>query len=212
MIKYIIFDLGHVLVDIDPKRSLKAFGQLVERKEDNAQTSLITADGLLGGHSSKLIDLYQIGEITTDQFCGKILQYCKKGVTKEQIIEAWLAMLLPVQQRKRELLLHLHERNIPFYILSNINDTHVDWVYQNLPEINLSSGIFFSNEIHIAKPDLRAYQLLIEKTGINPQETLYIDDLQPNIDGGQQVGLQTLLAPDDEAWISKVEELINKYK
>ncbi len=204
MIKNIVFDLGHVLIDIDPKRSLRAFGALVRPQTDK---QLITADGLLGGHSSKLIDAYQVGQINTEQFIQSILPYCREGVTGKQIMDAWLAMLLPFQTEKAQLLRQLHAKGIPFYILSNINDSHVEWTRQNCAELQLSAGLFFSNEMHAAKPDDQAYQILIDRTGIIPSQTLYIDDLPANIEAGKRFGFQCLQATDDESWMPVVQQL-----
>lgn len=208
----LLFDLGHVLIDIDPKRTLQAFAALMDKKpsaEGDTQP-LLTADGLLGGHTSRLIDLYQIGQITTDQFTDTALQVCRQGVSKQQVTDAWLAMLLPFKQEKAEMLRKLHERHIPFYILSNINDSHVLWTRDHCPELRLASGIFFSNEMHIAKPDPEAYRYVIDHTGILPAETLYIDDLAPNLEAGRQFGFQCLQATDDESWMPAVRKIIEE--
>lgn len=210
----LLFDLGHVLIDIEPKRTLQTFAALMEEKPsgDNGAKPLLTADGLLGGHTSQLIDLYQIGQITTDQFTDTALQACRQGVSKQQVLDAWLAMLLPFKQEKAKMLRQLHERHIPFYILSNINDSHVLWTRDHCPELQLASGIFFSNEIHIAKPAPEAYQYVIDHTGILPAETLYIDDLVPNLEAGRQFGFQCLHATDDNAWMPVVRKIIEESK
>ena len=206
----LLFDLGHVLIDIDPKRTLQAFAALLDRKSsaEGDTQPLLTADGLLGGHTSRLIDLYQVGQITTDQFLDTALQACRQDVSRQQVLDAWLAMLLPFKQEKAEMLRQLHERHIPFYILSNINDSHVLWTRENCPELQLASGIFFSNEMHIAKPDPEAYRYVIDHTGILPSETLYIDDLVPNLEAGRQFGFQCLHAIDDNAWMPAVRKIM----
>lgn len=206
----LLFDLGHVLIDIDPKRTLHAFGQLLNKQSSESSQPLLTADGLLGGHTSRLIDLYQVGQITTDQFLTTALKACREDVTKEQVLDAWLAMLLPFREDKALLLRQLHERHIPFYILSNINETHVEWTKRNCPELQLASGIFFSNEMHIAKPDAAAYQYVIDHTGIVPEQTLYIDDLTANLDAARPFGFQCLQATDDNAWMPIVRQLIEE--
>lgn len=209
-----LFDLGHVLIDIEPKRTLQAFAALLDGKPsgDNDAKPLLTADGLLGGHTSRLIDLYQLGQITTDQFADTALLACRKGVTRQQVLDAWLAMLLPFKPEKAQLLRQLHEHHIPFYILSNINDSHVLWTRTNCPELQLASGIFFSNEMHIAKPAPEAYQYVIDHTGIIPSETLYIDDLTPNLEAGQCLGFRWLQATDDDAWMPVVRKVIEENK
>ncbi len=210
----LLFDLGHVLIDIDPKRSLQAFARLLKSDPDAQQKAqkLITAEGLLGGHNSRLIDLYQLGQITTEQFLDTAAQACRPDVTKQQLLDAWLAMLLPFRQEKAQLLRQLHEHGIPFYILSNINETHVQWTKDNCPELQLASGIFFSNEIHIAKPDPAAFQYVIDHTGIKPEDTLYIDDLSANLDAARPFGFQLLHATSDATWLPLLQNMITPTK
>lgn len=207
----LLFDLGHVLIDIDPGRSLQAFARLLKTDHDARQQAqkLITAEGLLGGHNSQLIDLYQLGRISTDRFIATAAQACRPDVTKEQLMDAWLAMLLPFREDKAALLRQLHSCGIPFYILSNINEAHVLWTRTHCPELQLASGIFFSNEIHIAKPDPEAFRYVISHTGINPAETLYIDDLSANLEAARPFGFRCLQATGDSAWMPVVKEMFD---
>ena len=50
---------------------------------------------------------------------------------------------------------------------------------------------FYSHEIHERKPDLSSYKKVIELSGINPEESIFIDDLEKNIIGARQSGLKT---------------------
>ncbi|MCQ2348159.1 MAG: HAD-IA family hydrolase [Paludibacteraceae bacterium] len=202
--------MGGVLIDLDVKRSLAAFAALVNRPctMDNAPTSvseLVTADGLLGGHTSQLIDRYQIGAVTTDQFVSAILAQCKPGTTRQQIIDAWFAMLLGIRDEKKALLRQLIEQGTNIYVLSNINDLHVEWTMTHCPELKQANRLFFSNEIGISKPDPRCYELVINETGIKPEETIYIDDLLPNIEAGRPFGFQCLHAVDD-SWMETIKQ------
>ncbi|MBQ7191770.1 MAG: HAD family phosphatase [Paludibacteraceae bacterium] len=204
MIHSLLFDLGGVLIDLDVQRSLNAIGALTDR---NKRNNYITSDGLLGGHDSHLINLYQTGDISTDDFLQTILRSCRQGVTKEQVIEAWFAMLLGMQERKIQLLHELKQKGYNIYILSNINELHVDWTMQHCPVLRQMDGLFFSNEIHLAKPDPRCYDYVLQHTDILPQETLYIDDLLPNINAGKQAGLQTWHVQNDE-WVDEMRRTL----
>ncbi|MBR6017840.1 MAG: HAD family phosphatase [Paludibacteraceae bacterium] len=201
-IKNILFDLGGVLIDLDVRRSLEAFRALLS---PDGQEAHITAQGLLGGHDSELIDRYQVGEITTDEFIHTILSACRPGTTPEQVKEAWFAMLLGIPEERKQLLRSLIVRGYTIYVLSNINELHVDWTLNHCPEIRQARRIFFSNEIHLSKPDPRCYQLVLRETGIRPEETLYIDDLPANIETGRTFGFQTLQATDAN-WPAQLAE------
>lgn len=53
--------------------------------------------------------------------------------------------------------------------------------------------VFVSGEIGIMKPDVRIYQYVIQKMGIDPQQAIFFDDRQSNIDGAIRAGLQAEL-------------------
>ena len=200
MIRNLLFDLGGVLIDLDVQRSLNAMHALTDGQHAVTQ---VTADGLLGGHDSELINLYQTGDITTDEFVGTILRSCKKGTTRAEVEAAWFAMLLGIKEEKKQLLKQLKDKGYGIYVLSNINELHVDWTMEHCPELKMADGLFFSNEMHLSKPDPRCYSHVLEAAGIRAEETLYIDDLMPNIKAGQEAGFVCLHATDD-SWTEKV--------
>ena len=193
--KNILFDLGGVLIDLDIRRSLDAFRALLAPEADMKHAA-ISPQALLGGHDSGLIDSYQTGEITTDEFIHAILSVCRLGTTSEQVVEAWHAMLLGIPASRQQLLRTLADRGYAIYVLSNINEMHVRWTLDHCPELRLAKRLFFSNEIHLSKPDPRCFSLVVRETGIRPSETLYIDDLLPNIEAGRAAGFRTLHVPD----------------
>ena len=210
MVKNILFDLGNVLIDVDIRKTLRAFGTLRagigDRLEDGAsayreeaRNTIITAGDLLGAGESGLVAKYQVGEISTDDFVDEILSICKPGTTRQDVIDAWMAMLVGIPEARKQKLLELHKAGYKLYVLSNINELHVDWTKEQLEDIPFEQ-MFFSNEIHLAKPDVRCYEMVIRETGIKPEETLYIDDLPANIEAGQRMGLQCFLNTKADEW------------
>lgn len=204
--KNILFDLGGVLIDLDVRRTLDAFHALLPPSLD-LHTASLTANSLLGGHDSELIDRYQTGDISTDEFIRTILSVCRPGTTAEQVREAWFAMLIGISPERKQLLRWLHEQGYPIYVLSNINEMHVEWTLLHCPELQCAQRLLFSNEIHLAKPDPRCYELVLRETGIRPEETIYIDDLPANIEAGQSFGFQTLLA-DTPSWPDQLQQIL----
>ena len=95
------------------------------------------------------------------------------------------------------------------FILSNINEAHVNWVWQHYPELHeICDKVFYSNEIQLAKPDPAAYDYVIANAPLNPAETLYIDDLEQNITAGKKAGFITCQAMGDE-WLPTAQKLID---
>ena len=44
----------------------------------------------------------------------------------------------------------------------------------------------------LVKPDERLYRLALERFGLRPEESLFIDDAQANVEGARAVGMAAL--------------------
>ncbi len=53
-----------------------------------------------------------------------------------------------------------------------------------------------SAEAGFAKPDPRIYQLAMEKLGVLPEESIFVDDVQKNIDAANNLGMKGILFKD----------------
>jgi len=49
-----------------------------------------------------------------------------------------------------------------------------------------------SAEVRVAKPDARIYQIALEKLGVGPAESVFLDDFLDNVAGARAVGMQTI--------------------
>ena len=49
--------------------------------------------------------------------------------------------------------------------------------------------MFISSEIGVAKPDVRAFQVVTERLGVQPEEALMVDDIMRNVQGAQAAGM-----------------------
>lgn len=193
MIKNILFDLGNVLIEVDIRKTLRAFGT----------NTIITAGDLIGAGESELVAKYQVGEISTDDFINAILPICKPGTTRQEVIDAWMAMLVGIPETRKQKLLELHKAGYKLYVLSNINELHAEWTREQIRNLPFEQ-VFFSNEMHLAKPDVRCYEMVIRETGIKPEETLYIDDLPANIEAGLNAGFECFLNTTPDAWVGHI--------
>jgi putative hydrolase of the HAD superfamily len=88
-------------------------------------------------------------------------------------------------------------KNYNVYLFSNTNQIHIERLHRafkaehgiDFPSLFVKD--FYSHEIHERKPDISSYKKVIELSGINPEESIFIDDLEKNIIGAQQSGLKT---------------------
>lgn len=94
-------------------------------------------------------------------------------------------------------------------VLSDTNPNHAD-VLRRHGVYAPFDYVFLSHETGIRKPDPTVYTHALNTMSIvDPSTVLFIDDRQTNLDTAHQLGLQTLLSPDDEqAIVALLEEKV----
>jgi HAD superfamily hydrolase (TIGR01509 family) len=201
-IRNIIFDLGGVLLNIDPKKTIDAFGKL-------GMEQLVGDKGLSYDH--EIFYLMEQGKITSDEFRKGVLELLPNWVSFQKIDAAWTAMLLDFPTIRVELVKNLR-RDFKIYLFSNTNAIHVEKFHSNFRnqhgfEVStLFDKDFYSNEIGYRKPSPESYREIIRLSGINPEESLFIDDSLQNVESAIVSGLKGY-------WLEpgkKVEEIFQK--
>lgn len=66
-------------------------------------------------------------------------------------------------------------------------------------------AIYASHEIGMIKPEPAFYRLILRKEGVRAKETLFIDDMQPNVDVAKRLGINAVL-------FSSVENLLQVFE
>lgn len=202
-VKNIIFDLGGVLLNIDPKKTIEAFSAL-------GMEQLIGDKGLSYDHDI----FYQMeqGQVTPDEFRDGVRQLLSANKSSAEIDTAWTAMLLDFPKIRVELLRRLR-KEFKIFLFSNTNAIHVEKYHSNFRnqhgfEVStLFEKDFYSNEIGFRKPTSESFQEIIRLSGINPSESLFIDDSLQNVEAAMASGLQGFWLQPDQ----KIEELFQKF-
>lgn len=192
-IKNMLFDLGNVIVDIDIEGAHKRLKEMF-RPEAN-QTIIEKA----------FLD-YECGRISTDLFINALLNQCERKFQAIDIIGAWNSMLIGIPAHRLEMLKQLKLR-YKVYLLSNTNALHLEWIHRYLHkehnEDSFESTFFdyayYSHLVGDRKPNPSLFKFIREDAYMIPALTLYMDDVQENLDVAQQQGFQThLVKPGEE--------------
>ncbi|MEK7097070.1 MAG: HAD family phosphatase [Patescibacteria group bacterium] len=59
----------------------------------------------------------------------------------------------------------------------------------------------------LAKPDKKIYLIALSRLNLKPNEAIFIDDRQYNVDGGEEVGIKSLLFVSNEQLIKDLKNL-----
>ena len=186
-IKNIIFDLGGVILDIDFTVTQREFVKL----------GLQNIDSIFGQyHQIGFFDLFDRGEIDENEFLDKAAELFPASVTRQQIIDAWNAMLFDLPPHRFELLKELGKK-YRLFLMSNTNIIHYN-AYQDI--IRKTYGISGLDELFekayypflvgMRKPEDRFFNLILNENGLNAGETLFIDDTSINTDAAEKLGIR----------------------
>lgn len=186
--KNIIFDLGGVLLDINPGLSILAFREL-------GMPDLIRPGGWSYDHEVFL--KMEQGLLTETEFREEIRSLLGQPVSDHQIDHAWCSMLIDFSEENIRLLQQLRA-TYKLYLFSNTNSIHVNYFQElflrkfGFPLARLFVKDYYSNVIKLRKPDPRSFRFVLDDAGLNPEETLFIDDLDKNTEAAASVGMHAI--------------------
>ena len=188
-INNLIFDLGGVILNIAPERTVQKMKQLGIANFEQLYSQL---------KQNETFDLLEKGEISEDQFVEEILKHVHKPIEKESIIDAWNELLLDFPQERIELLDKLNKSTrFRTFLLSNTNAIHKRLYNQDLFNRfskrleDLFETAYFSHELAMRKPNAEIFKYVLDNEKLDPSETLFIDDSADNIAAASALGIKT---------------------
>lgn len=185
-IKNIIFDLGGVILNIEPKLTAEAFKKLGYDNFESVYTKL---------SQSELFDRLEIGDISPEKFISGLKTGLDDSISEKQVTGAWNSLLLDFPDERISLIQKLKKR-YRLFLLSNTNKIHYDFYTRCFREqyvFNFSAlfeKAYYSFLSKMKKPDLEFFRLVIDENRLTPFETLFIDDTETNVKAAEKAGLR----------------------
>jgi len=182
-VKNIIFDLGGVILNIDYGQTANAFKKIGVANFDKIYSQ---------ARQGQVFDKLETGELTPDEF----REYMKEIVPSLQLSDidkSWNAMLLDLPAPRIDLLKKL-KKKYRLFLLSNTNEIHIK-CFRKIIESSYGENIFdaifehqyYSSDIGMRKPNAECFQYVLKKNGMEPSETLFIDDSIQHVEGARKL-------------------------
>lgn len=187
-IKNLIFDFGGVIINIDFNRTFDAFTALGITDVKDVWSQVVSSD---------LLSEFERGLHNPVEFRKKMNSLTGLKIPDNVFDKAWNSMLLDIPVKRVRLIEDL-KKNYKIFLLSNTNEIHYicystqlrDHGYKKLDD--LFDGAWFSFRMGMLKPGVDIFNEVLKKERIVPSETLFIDDLQVNVDGAEKAGMKGL--------------------
>ena len=197
-INAVIFDLGNVLIDWDPR--------YLYRK-------LFKTDDEVEWFLGNICDYeWNLKHDSGQLFSKGILEKSKEFPEYSELINVWYQrweeMLGGPIDESVKVLSELKEKGLLLYVLSNWSAETYPIAEERFDFLSWFDGKIISGEAGIVKPNLEIYRLLINRYDLNIQQTIFIDDKEENIKAAELLGIHGIHFQN----ASKLRQDLNMFK
>ena len=200
MIKNLVFDLGNVLIEWNSEKILTYFEPEKERQQVLRQ--VIFESGVW--HQTDR------GERSLKEACEEVLAQLDVSYHSavKNILYHWYEVV-HVYSGLQERIRLWSDQGYRIYILSTTCEIfyHIEKAGL-LPIYQLLSGYILSSEVGVVKPEAEIYHKLLKKYVLDPVESVFIDDIQANLDTAAELGFETILSTSETENIRAMEALL----
>jgi 2-haloacid dehalogenase len=193
-----VFDLGGVLIDWNPRYLYRKLFDGDDAAMEYFLANICTSDW----------NVQQDAGRTLAEGCA-ILK--KAHPAYARYIDAWAEryeeMLAGPIQGTVDLLAELRSRQVPIYALSNWSAETFPAAKRRFDFLKWFNGTLLSGNVRLIKPDPRIFSLFFETNSVDPAQAVYIDDLQPNVDAANALGMHGIRFTDPQALRSELKKI-----
>lgn len=196
MIKNVIFDLGNVLLSFEPKEYVMS--KVIEEKFEEIYESIFKSKEWL---------MLDRGTITEEE--AKINIINRKIENKEfinSVFENWYDILNPIESSV-EVLKKLKERGYKVFYLSNFHLAAFEYVTKKHDFFGLFDGGVVSYREKLLKPEKEIYEKILYEYNLEPNETVFIDDMEVNVKAAIENGMKGIILKNPIDLKNELEKL-----
>lgn len=181
-IKNIIFDLGAVMFDWNPKSISERFTSDVDL-QNRIQSQLY--------YHQDWKD-FDCALITETEATKRASERLDVSLAQAQELFKQTKESLTLISKTRDILCEVKAKKLKAYCLSNISPELFNYVYERHDLFEMFDGIVTSGEEQIGKPNKRIFEILLERHLLKAEECLFIDDSSENTTSAEELGITTI--------------------
>jgi 2-haloacid dehalogenase len=182
----VVFDLGNVVVRWDVRALYRKIFT------DEAEMERFLAEVWTDEHNLRCDSGESFAAVTAEvvaehpEFDGEI----------RAAGERWIETIPGPVDGTFDIIAELSDAGVPLYGLTNMSMESFPQLEVIYPQLSLLRHVVVSGQVGVTKPDPAIFEILIERTGVDPATTLFIDDSPVNTAGAAAMGFLTALFTD----------------
>ncbi|XP_073863977.1 acyl-CoA dehydrogenase family member 10 isoform X17 [Macaca fascicularis] len=201
----VIFDMGGVLIP-SPGRVA------AEWEVQNRIPSGTILKALMEGGENGPWMRFMRAEITAEGFLREFGRLCSEMSKTSVPVDSFFSLLTSERVAKQfpvmtEAITQIRAKGLQTAVLSN--NFYLPNQKSFLPLDRKQFDVVVESCVEgICKPDPRIYKLCLERLGLQPSESIFLDDLGPNVKAAASLGIHTIKVNDPETAVKELEALL----
>lgn len=184
MIKHVIFDLGNVILRQKINFGGDYFAEIIPGPVERVHAFYrkYKKDMVSGAKSfRKILELAQ-REFNVNSSVDNLFQKLMTNYIKDvEGVDPEIIRLIDSLTKK-----------YPVYVMTNTIEPHFQY-WSTLGMNKYFKRIFRSDTDHFMKPEREAYEFVVKAINADPDECVFIDDLEKNVKGAESLGIKGIL-------------------
>lgn len=153
---------------------------------------------------SDLVQQVDLGFITRDGLWARFAEIV--GSDKESVYQR----LQEFGGLDKRLLKFIEDKKSDYKIgmISNVGQGFIERMFVEKSATEYFDSIILSSSVGLVKPDRRIYELSARELGVEPEQCVFIDDLQKNADGAVGAGMRAIKYDSFAKFIDDFSKLV----
>jgi 2-haloacid dehalogenase len=181
-VKAVVFDLGGVLIDWDPRYLYRKL------LDDEAAVEEFLATVCTPEWNAE----QDRGRPFAEGVAELVERHPVHAVAITAYHERWPEMLGGAVGGTVEVLAELRAAGVPVYALTNWSAETFGVARERFEFLEWFDGVLVSGEERMIKPDPAIFRLLLDRFGLDPKATFYVDDSEPNVEAAGRLGFDAV--------------------
>lgn len=189
MIKGVYFDFGGVVSDETEKKIVERVSELFDIDINQNKNHLLD-----------LVSELEKGKINEKEFWKSLKQKTNKKLPHYMFAKLWIRKYFKKVQIHENVLRLIKELKKNEYIvglLSNNNKPYAKFLKKK-GYYKIFNPVVLSCEVGYRKPEREIYEIALQKIELKPQEVVFVDDRQENVDAAKKFGIHAFVFKDFE--------------
>lgn len=176
----VVFDIGQVLIEWDPRHLYRDLFDGDEDLMEDFLANVCTMDWNLEQDRGRSWEEAVALLAAEHPYCSELIRAYH---------ERWEEMVPGPVEGTPEILMELKRRGRTVYAITNFSVEKLELSRKRFDFLTLFDDVVVSGEVKLIKPDPAIFRVLLDRHGLDPSDTYFIDDSPANVEAARSLGM-----------------------